>query len=110
MEDLKVDQDLKVTNSYGKVIQFRYGDDGYNFNNIESQSLDLLSHTFEELEEKHRFESQENWELFLDENTQKELEKEKDSQEKLDSLYQEMVEMVHLLRGEIFQHSTSTAM
>ena len=108
MEDLKVDQDLKVTNSYGKVIQFRYGDDGYNFNNIESQSLDLLSHTFEELEEKHRFESQENWELFLDENTQKELEKEKDSQEKLDSLYQEMVEMVHLLRGEIFQHSTNS--
>ncbi len=108
MEDLKVDQDLKVTNSYGKVIQFRYGDDGYNFNNIESQSLDLLSHTFEELEDKHRFETQENWELFLDENTQKELAKEKDSLEKLDSLYQEMVEMVHLLRGEIFQHSTNS--
>ena len=58
MEDLKIDYDLTVKNSYGKIIQFLYGDDGYNYTKIESQNLDLLDLNFTELEEKHRFDEQ----------------------------------------------------
>ena len=35
MEDLKINYDLSVKNSYGKIIQFLYGDDGYNYSKIE---------------------------------------------------------------------------
>ena len=31
MEDLKVSHDLSVKNASGKIIQFMYGDDGYNW-------------------------------------------------------------------------------
>ena len=79
MEDLKIDQDLSVKNSYGKIIQFLYGEDGYNYSKIEGQSLDLLSLSFEELEEKHRFEMEENWDIFLDEQTVTDLTKDKNT-------------------------------
>ena len=50
----------QLRNSYGKIIQFLYGDDGYNYTKIESQNLDLLDLKFTEIEEKHRFEDDEN--------------------------------------------------
>ena len=109
MEDLKISQGLSVKNSYGKVIQFLYGEDGYNYNKIEGQSLDLLSHTFEQLEEVHRFEPDTKWELFLDDDTIGEMEKDSKYKDKLESFYQEIYEMTHKLRSDIFRNSTNTS-
>ena len=69
MEDLKVSHDLSVKNAYGKIIQFLYGDDGYNYTKIESQYLDLLDLDFNRLQEKHRFDKNEKFDLFMEEET-----------------------------------------
>ena len=104
MEDLKIDHDLSVKNSYGKIIQFIYGEDGYNYTKVESQSLDLLSKTFEELEETHRFSVDEKWELFLEQETIDELKDNKKYKEILEEFYKEIVDNTHLLRNKIFKN------
>ena len=106
MEDLKIDQDLSVKNSYGKVIQFLYGEDGYNYSKIEGQSLDLLSKTFEEIEETHRYPLDEKWELFMTESVIAEMEKDKKYVDKLEDYFKEVYEMTHSLRNEIFKNKT----
>ena len=108
MEDLKIDYDLTVKNSYGKIIQFLYGDDGYNYTKIESQYLDLLDLNFTELEEKHRFEENENWELFMEDETIDELYGNKKYKTILDDYYRELVDLTHLLRGYIFKYTNNS--
>ena len=83
MEDLKIDHNLSVRNSYGKVIQFIYGEDGYNYSKIESQKLDLLELKFTEIEDKYRFNNDTIWELFLEDETIDEMKKDKSYMEKL---------------------------
>ena len=43
LEDLKVEYDMTVRNNMGKVIQFAYGDDGFDSTKVEAQTLPLLS-------------------------------------------------------------------
>jgi DNA-directed RNA polymerase II subunit RPB1 len=53
MEDLKVNFDLSIRNANGRIVQFMYGEDGYNYTKIESQYLDLLDLDFKKLMEIH---------------------------------------------------------
>ena len=39
LEDLKVEYDMTVRNSKGKIIQFSYGDDGFDTIKVENQIL-----------------------------------------------------------------------
>ena len=108
MEDLKVDEDLTVKNSYGKIIQFKYGDDGYHYGKIESQSLDMLFRTFEELEEAHRFSVDTNWELFLEDGVIEEMTKDKNYSDKLDSYYRTIFDLTHILKNQVFKHKNNS--
>tara|TARA_B100000767_G_scaffold275178_1_gene310840 strand:- start:779 stop:5155 length:4377 start_codon:yes stop_codon:yes gene_type:complete len=105
MEDLKVSHDLSVKNSGGKVIQFLYGDDGYNYTKIENQYLDLLDLDINILQEKHRFDLNESFETYLEDFVIEELEKEKLYKEHLDDFYKELEELYELLRGDIFKNT-----
>jgi len=49
LEDLKVEYDNTVRNSLGKIIQFRYGDDGFDSTKVESQGIPLVSRSIEEI-------------------------------------------------------------
>ena len=69
MEDLKVSYDLSVKNASGKIIQFLYGDDGYNYTKIESQYLDLLDLDFNKLQERHRFDNNEKFRFYMEDDT-----------------------------------------
>ena len=106
MEDLKIDFNLSVKNSYGKIIQFMYGDDGYHYNKIESQYLDLLdlSVDFDTLEKRHRFMDDTNWELFLEDDTIEELTSDNKYKEKLNTFYRKIYDLSHELRGEIYKN------
>jgi DNA-directed RNA polymerase beta' subunit len=42
LEDLKVEYDMSVRNNMGKIIQFTYGDDGFDSTKVEGQQLPLL--------------------------------------------------------------------
>ena len=49
LEDLKVEYDMTVRNSKGKVIQFKYGDDSVNTTKVESQSVPLVGLSVEDI-------------------------------------------------------------
>ena len=55
MEDLKTNWDRSVRNADGNVIQFLYGEDGFHYNKIESQTIDYFKYSYTDLEENHRF-------------------------------------------------------
>ena len=49
LEDLKVEYDMTVRNSKGKIIQFQYGEDGFDSTKIETQQLALLEMSLENI-------------------------------------------------------------
>ena len=49
LEDLKVEYDMTVRNNKGKIIQFAYGDDGFESTKVESQSIPLVGMSLEEI-------------------------------------------------------------
>jgi len=49
LEDLKVEYDMTVRNSKGKIIQFAYGDDGFDTIKVENQSIALPEMSIEDI-------------------------------------------------------------
>lgn len=49
LEDLVVAYDMTVRNSFGKIVQFKYGDDGFDSAKIESQTVPFLTMTNAEI-------------------------------------------------------------
>lgn len=49
MEDLKVEYDMTVRNSNGKIVQFSYGDDNVDTVKVENQKLPLVKMSYEEI-------------------------------------------------------------
>tara|TARA_B100000035_G_scaffold274083_1_gene250228 strand:+ start:1758 stop:6281 length:4524 start_codon:yes stop_codon:yes gene_type:complete len=49
LEDLKIEYDMTVRNSKGKIIQFAYGDDNFDSTRVENQGVKLSSMTLEEI-------------------------------------------------------------
>ena len=49
LEDLKVEYDMTVRNNKGKIVQFKYGDDGFDTIRIENQKFRLAEMTNEEI-------------------------------------------------------------
>jgi len=49
LEDLKVEYDMTVRNNKGKIIQFAYGDDGFESTKVENQSIPLVGMSLEEI-------------------------------------------------------------
>ena len=66
MEDSKIFYDLSVRNADGDIVQFIYGDDGFNYTKIEIQFIDYQTKSYEYIEQKHKFKN-EDWGSFLTE-------------------------------------------
>ncbi len=49
LEDLKVEYDMTVRNNKGKIVQFKYGDDGYDPTKIENQAIPLVGMSIEDI-------------------------------------------------------------
>ena len=49
LEDLKVDYDMTVRNNKGKIIQFAYGDDGFESTKTENQVIPLVGMSIEDI-------------------------------------------------------------
>ena len=49
MEDLKVEYDMTVRNSKGKIVQYQYGDDGIDTVRVETQKLPFVNMSLEEI-------------------------------------------------------------
>tara|TARA_B100000035_G_scaffold156102_1_gene132980 strand:- start:11690 stop:13834 length:2145 start_codon:yes stop_codon:yes gene_type:complete len=49
LEDLKVEYDMTVRNNMGKIVQFAYGDDGFDSTRVENQTLPLVGMSVEDV-------------------------------------------------------------
>jgi DNA-directed RNA polymerase II subunit RPB1 len=49
LEDLRVEYDMTVRNNMGKIVQFSYGDDGFDSIRVENQTIPLVSMSIEDL-------------------------------------------------------------
>jgi len=49
LEDLKVEYDMTVRNSKGKIVQFAYGDDGFDSTRVENQFIPLVGMSVEDI-------------------------------------------------------------
>ncbi len=49
LEDLKVEYDMTVRNSKGKIIQFSYGDDSFDSTKVENQQIPLVEMSIEDI-------------------------------------------------------------
>jgi DNA-directed RNA polymerase beta' subunit len=49
LEDLKVEYDMTVRNSKGKIVQFAYGDDGFDTVRVENQVIPLVGMSLEDI-------------------------------------------------------------
>ena len=49
LEDIKVEYDMTVRNNKGKIIQFVYGDDGFDSTKTENQKIPLVSMSLEDI-------------------------------------------------------------
>lgn len=49
LEDLKVEYDMTVRNSKGKIVQFSYGDDGFDTIKVENQQIPLVEMSVEDI-------------------------------------------------------------
>jgi len=49
LEDLKVEYDMTVRNSKGKIVQFAYGDDGFDSTKVEHQIIPLVGMSIEDI-------------------------------------------------------------
>ena len=49
LEDIKIEYDMTVRNSKGKIVQFSYGEDGFDTTRIENQIIPLVGMSIEEI-------------------------------------------------------------
>lgn len=49
LEDLKVEYDMTVRNSKGKIVQFAYGDDSFDTTRVENQNIPLVEMSIENI-------------------------------------------------------------
>jgi DNA-directed RNA polymerase II subunit RPB1 len=49
LEDLKVEYDMTVRNSKGKIVQFAYGDDGFDTTRVENQIIPIVGMSIEDI-------------------------------------------------------------
>jgi len=104
MEDLKTYYDLSVRNAYGNIIQFIYGEDGMDYIKVINQSCDLLTKTFDELEDIHKFNEDENYSDYLTSMVNDET-KTPEFKEKLNDFYGKIFNKYHFLRNYVFKNS-----
>lgn len=67
MEDLKIATDNTVRNESGQIVQFLYGEDGFDPVHIERQSIPTLSKSLAELQKDYILHSQFPWDTVLTE-------------------------------------------
>ena len=68
LEDLKVNYDYSVRNASGNIIQFVYGDDGMDATFVESQSLELIKLSTEDIIKKYHLTPSSNWTSLITKN------------------------------------------
>jgi DNA-directed RNA polymerase II subunit RPB1 len=105
MEDLKVYYDLSVRNAYGNIIQFMYGEDGMHYIKIINQTCDLLTKTYDKLEQIYKFDVKENYGDYLVKSVVTEIKSDKEYNKVMDGYYNKLFDKYHFLKSYVFKNS-----
>ena len=108
MEDLKISNDLTVRNASGSILQFLYGEDGMDYGKIETQSLDLLKNSYDELVKMHKFEDKEKYDIILTKKTISEMKKNKSWKKIINKYFTDLLEYQDTLRNGVFKNYVDT--
>lgn len=68
MEDLKVCQDQTIRGDTGNIVQFLYGEDGFNPEKVEKQKIPSIGMNILDLQKNYLISPSENWSKYLDPN------------------------------------------
>lgn len=68
MEDLKVCQDQTIRGDTGNIVQFLYGEDGFNPEKVEKQKIPSIGMNIQELQKNYLISPRENWSKYVDPN------------------------------------------
>ena len=110
MEDNKIFYDLSVRNASGEIIQFIYGDDGFNYIKIESQFLDYLVKSFDNIVDIHRFDENENYSLFLSPGAIKKLKQQQNYKDRLETFFDKIKEDYDFIHDFVFRNNEETSL
>jgi DNA-directed RNA polymerase subunit A" len=100
MEDNKVCYDGTVRNAANKIIQFTYGDDGFDTMRLEKQKLELMRHSDVEMVEKYQFdlENEKEMRVYMTDDAISRLKKTAGYEKKLEEEFNRLKEYRHELR------------
>ena len=106
MEDLKVEHDYTVRNSNNKIVQFIYGNDGFNPIHLQKQTIDnLIVPEDEILEDKYLMDSKEKWDKYM--TTKSVSEMKKDNYQNKIKEYNEYLHNMIISINELHQQNVS---
>ena len=110
MEDIKISYDLSVRNADGNIIEFLYGEDGFDYGKIESQPFSYFKMNYDSLEKRHRFAEKESWSLYLNNAVVKGIKKQNKLalKEWFDTIYQDYVYLRSVVFSEYADSKVNT--
>ena len=105
MEDLKTNYDRSVRNANGTIIQFLYGEDGFDGGKLENQVFNYLKDDYKTIEEKYRFAQNEPFETYMLGSAIEQMTSVKDYHEKLEEHFTEITDDYKLIKEDVFKNS-----
>jgi DNA-directed RNA polymerase II subunit RPB1 len=109
LEDLKVEYDMTVRNNKGKIVQFAYGDDGFESSKVENQSLPLVGMSLEEIYIHYDIvgandQKSEITQIFTKDAATRTRKQVKDTKEKCKSYIEKMIEYRDMVVESVFRN------
>jgi DNA-directed RNA polymerase II subunit RPB1 len=105
LEDIKMEYDMTVRNNKNKIIQFSYGDDGFDPVKVENQYLPLVSMSLEEIYAHYQMPSDEKSDSpFTTSYTKPTIKRLSPQSSKLSKRCKELIDFMINTRNEIIEH------
>ena len=106
LEDVKVLYDGTVRNANNNIVQFIYGDDGFDPIKLEKQKMDLIELSNLTMEERYKFsiDSEKEWENIITKKAMKELLETENYQYSLNQEYETLTDCREKLRNNFFKN------
>jgi DNA-directed RNA polymerase II subunit RPB1 len=105
MEDIKIEYDMTVRNNKNKIIQFSYGDDGFDPVKVENQLLPLVGMSLDEIYGHYQMPSDETKDAeFVTSYTKPTLKRLKTQKDKTSKRCKELIEFMVNMRKDIIEN------
>lgn len=114
LEDLKVEYDMTVRNSKGKIVQFSYGDDSFDSTKVENQFIPLVNMSIEDVYMHYDIVGLNDYDndllMIYSKGTVSRIKKQRDESKKMCKSYiEDMIEMRDSIIVDIFKYKNENS-